>query len=74
MCCNICKKCRTIEGHDGCIGTLENVMNACCGHGISEEAYVQFNHKEYDKAPNKYRIEGKEALNYIEEITINSEI
>ena len=32
----------TSEEHDGCLGTLPNVMNACCGHGQKNEAYVQF--------------------------------
>lgn len=29
-------------GHDPCLGTLLGVMNACCGHGVGNEAYVQF--------------------------------
>jgi len=32
----------TPEGHDGCLGTLDGVRNACCGHGETETAYVQF--------------------------------
>jgi hypothetical protein len=32
----------TPEGHDGCIGYLSAVMNACCGHGESAAAYIQF--------------------------------
>ena len=32
----------TKEGHDGCLGTLPGIMNACCGHGDIDEAYVQF--------------------------------
>ena len=42
----ICKECgleRTKEGHDGCLGTLPGLMNACCGHGkYGEGVYVQF--------------------------------
>lgn len=63
--CGHCNKKRTPEGHDGCIGTLKNVMNACCGHGEERVAYVQFNHKDYIEEPNKIRLDGKEALNYI---------
>lgn len=42
-----CEKCGlmpTKEGHDGCLGTLPEgiVMNAYCGHGRDEIAYVQF--------------------------------
>lgn len=64
----ICKHCnlmRTPEGHDGCIGALENVMNACCGHGNTATAYVQFNHDDYINKPNKYRLSGESALKYI---------
>ena len=39
--CGHCGLRNTIEGHDGCLGTLPGVMNACCGHG-HQEAYVQF--------------------------------
>jgi len=43
----ICIHCRlrpTPEGHDGCLGSLDEavVMNACCGHGKDAQAYVQF--------------------------------
>lgn len=38
-CCNIDN---TPEGYDGCIGRLPGVMNACCGHGESKLAYIQF--------------------------------
>lgn len=43
----VCVKCGllpTPEGHDGCLGTLDEsvVMNACCGHGDNQIAYVQF--------------------------------
>lgn len=43
-----CKKCgRTFSGSnngkpDPCLGALPGVDNACCGHGIREEAYVRF--------------------------------
>ena len=30
------------SGDDPCIENLPNVMNACCGHGKPEDAYVQF--------------------------------
>ena len=40
--CGNCGKIRTKEGHDDCIGTLAGVINACCGHGVVSEAYVQF--------------------------------
>ncbi len=57
--CTHCNKLPTKEGHDGCIGTLpkKEVMNACCGHGNDNQAYVQF----WDKP----RISGEEAIKYI---------
>ena len=40
--CGHCGLWNTPEGHDGCLGTLSGVMNACCGHGNINVAYVQF--------------------------------
>lgn len=40
--CGFCGLAKTPEGHDGCLGTLPGVMNACCGHGRPHEAYIQF--------------------------------
>jgi hypothetical protein len=31
---------RTENGHDPCIGELSGVMNACCGHGETDMAYI----------------------------------
>ena len=42
--CGKCGQHNTPEGHDACLGTIAGpVMNACCGHGVTEEAYIQFN-------------------------------
>ena len=38
--CNHCQMKRTENGHDPCIGELSGVMNACCGHGETDMAYV----------------------------------
>lgn len=40
--CGYCGLHNTKEDHDGCLGTLPGVINACCGHGNCSEAYVQF--------------------------------
>lgn len=40
--CGECGDKPTAEGHDACLGTLPNIMNACCGHGGLNEPYVQF--------------------------------
>lgn len=40
--CGKCGKHNTPEGNDACLGTLSDVSNACCGHGVTDEAYIQF--------------------------------
>ncbi len=55
--CGLCCKPDTKKGHDACLGTLFGVMNACCGHGIDGEAYVQF-------SPDHLEV-GKEAIKTI---------
>lgn len=59
--CNHCGLFCTKEGHDGCLGELnpKEVMNACCGHGETRMAYVQF--------WNRERVVGNEAMAYIYE-------
>jgi hypothetical protein len=57
--CYHCKRPDTEEGHDGCLGTLEGVMNACCGHNINEEAYIMFEDRSI--------IGGEAAINWITE-------
>jgi hypothetical protein len=37
-----CKKCNcypTTEGYDACLGKIEGVIHACCGHGV-EKGYI----------------------------------
>jgi hypothetical protein len=41
--CGYCGLANTPEGHDGCLGEIPGVRNACCGHGEAGSAYVQFN-------------------------------
>ena len=39
-----CKKCNcypTIEGYDACLGKIEGVIHACCGHGVGMEYKVE---------------------------------
>jgi len=40
--CKHCGNYKTYEGHDGCLGELIGITNACCGHGNPNIAYVQF--------------------------------
>ncbi len=56
--CNNCNQRRTHKGHDACLGTLKGIMNACCGHGEVNEAYIQF--------LDEYCIRGKDALRIFE--------
>ena len=35
-CCKKCNKPPTDEGHDACLGHIEGVKSACCGHGVEE--------------------------------------
>ncbi len=54
--CGHCKRPNRPDGHDACIGELPDVMNACCGHGRPDEAYVQFT--------DGRRIAGDDALDF----------
>lgn len=48
--CKYCDLLPTLEGYDGCLGTLPgDVMNACCGHGGHlEGAYIQYGYVDGD--------------------------
>src|SRR5690625_1901227 len=52
--CGHCGEHNTKEGHDRCLGTLPGVMNACCGHGQTNEAYVQL--------LDGFSVHGKDAM------------
>jgi len=39
--CGHCGQANTPEGHDACLGTIPGAMNACCGHGETDDAYIQ---------------------------------
>lgn len=58
--CGHCGLKNTPEGHDGCLGVLPNMMNACCGHGEINMAYIQFENGE--------TLQGNDAIKKIEEI------
>ena len=40
--CGKCKANDRPDGHDACLGELQGIMNACCGHGDDAATYVQF--------------------------------
>jgi len=57
--CGNCGRHATPDGHDACLGTLPNVMNACCGHGAPNKAYIQY--------PGGRVVSGLKALKLITE-------
>lgn len=34
--CRRCNRKPTPEGHDACLGVINSVKSACCGHGIEQ--------------------------------------
>ena len=54
--CGRCGRPNTTDGHDACLGELPGVVNACCGHGNSRNAYVVFT--------DGVRLAGEAALSY----------
>lgn len=54
--CGHCRLPGRSDGMDQCIGRLPWVMNACCGHGETRMAYVQFS--------PRLRIAGRTARSY----------
>lgn len=63
--CGHCGLHNTTEDHDGCLGVLPDVINACCGHGRTSDSYVQFNDKSI--------IRDIEAINWIKRHQTNGE-
>lgn len=55
--CGYCGEDNTKEGHDKCLNTIKGIMNACCGHGVESERYIQF--------LNGGCIRGKQAIEYL---------
>lgn len=58
--CGHCLQHNTPEGHDACLGTIPGAINACCGHGVVSEAYIQFE--------DGSRISGVDALAFARKI------
>lgn len=34
--CNRCGRMPTAEGYDACLGHIDGVTSACCGHGVED--------------------------------------
>ena len=58
--CGHCHKSAGPDGHDPCLGTLPGVSNACCGHGVEDEAYVSLE--------DGMRHAGREALQLMDRL------
>lgn len=58
--CGYCNAPNRADGHDSCLGELPKVRNACCGHGIIEEAYVVLS--------DSKRYEGRDAIKIMQSI------
>ncbi|KKN03224.1 hypothetical protein LCGC14_1109780 [marine sediment metagenome] len=52
--CGVCLVATGPSGHDPCIGEVPGAINACCGHGNDDEAYVQY--------PDGVRLDGMDAM------------
>lgn len=57
--CGWCGVEQSAEGHDPCIANLEGVVNACCGHGCVETAYVEFSDGRYFFGPEAAEVQRK---------------
>lgn len=53
--CKHCGKPPTQQGKDGCIGVLNGVVSACCGHGVVDQAYVGFENGEVLRGDDAWR-------------------
>ena len=54
--CGCCDVGFTEDGHDPCIAGLPGVSNACCGHGVDSEAYVQFENGRCESGAEAIRV------------------
>ena len=61
--CGMCGLFKTEDDHDACIANLPNVINACCGHGNVDEAYIQFE--------NGSELRGSDVENWVNEFKLN---
>lgn len=56
--CGYCGAFSPPDAPDACLGHLPGVANACCGHGVQSESYVQF---ENGVVLRGFKIERQEA-------------
>lgn len=58
--CGVCGRSDTPEGYDACLGAIEGVRNACCGHGNPQTAYAVFE--------DGTEVRGEAAIQYFESL------
>jgi hypothetical protein len=39
--CKRCGRMPTVEGYDACLGHIDGVKSACCGHGVEKPYFVK---------------------------------
>ena len=39
--CKRCGRSPTSEGYDACLGHIDGVKSACCGHGVEEPYFIK---------------------------------
>lgn len=65
--CKQCGKSPTPEGYDACLGELENVINACCGHGV-EDGYIQMETSEMTEQQER------KVINYAIDLDVRCQV
>lgn len=60
--CGYCGLPNTSDDCDGCLGKLPDIINACCGHGQIDEAYLQYK--------DGLIISGKQAIKEIKRLKV----
>lgn len=42
------------DGHDACLGEIPGAVNACCGHGYIDVAYIQYRAVDAPDVPGEW--------------------
>ena len=52
--CKKCGKFPTLEGYDACLGHLDGIKSACCGHGVDDGFCLQARNNLLDEVIGYY--------------------
>jgi hypothetical protein len=44
--CKRCGKAPTSQGHDACLGHIDGMSSACCGHGVEDPYFKEIGEKQ----------------------------